>query len=44
MGIKSEEGKQQTVQEEKSKLERSDRKSLTGKIDKNDERMEKQTD
>ncbi|XP_005160385.1 centrosomal protein of 170 kDa protein B isoform X1 [Danio rerio] len=29
MGIKCEEGKQQNVQEEKSKLERSDRKSLT---------------
>ncbi|XP_056301569.1 centrosomal protein of 170 kDa protein B isoform X1 [Danio aesculapii] len=29
MGIKSEEGKQQNVQEEKCKLERSDRKSLT---------------
>ncbi len=33
MGIKSTESKQQNLQEEKSKLERSERKSLTGEND-----------
>ncbi len=33
MGIKSTESKQQNLQEEKSKLERSERKSLTGESD-----------
>lgn len=33
MGIKSAESKQQNLQEERSKLERSERKSLTGKSD-----------